>query len=226
VLCFFAFGSCSPQIGQAPPPDPDQASFLADVVDDRKQLFAGILTYESHVSSSVGDSTIYTISLTALGRSNTRTPDPGQPATETRDFQVGGVEGAKLTPRSRDVKVQLLADTKTKQVIAEPGDVVSWQWSVTAGEPGDYELLLVLTTYQQDSDRALATLHPPITIHLSVNNTWSHRIDSMRNSLIAWGGVAVALGAIVAFRAPLVVFARARMDAWREQRNRRRDGYL
>lgn len=211
----------------APPPRPDdQASFQADVIDDRKQLFAGRLTYESHISTAVDDSATYSISLTALGEEETDAKKPLQPAKETRDFQVGGVEGAKLTPTSRKVKVAPLADAKSKQIIAEPGDSADWLWSVTASEPGNYELMLTLTTYQRDSDRALATLTPPITVHLSVSDTWPHRIDSMRTSLIAWGSVAVALTALFAFRTPLTAFARTRRDAWREQRNRGKDGYL
>ncbi|MGW2568957.1 hypothetical protein [Streptomyces sp. NPDC001537] len=48
------------------------------------------------------------------------------------------------------------------------GDTAEWRWSVSAG---DYELALVVTTFQGDTDRALETLHPPITVHLTVHNT-------------------------------------------------------
>ena len=142
---------------------------------------------------------------------------------------MGGVEGATLSSASGSVHVKLLADTGTKQVIAEPNDAAEWQWSVSPSQPGDYELVLVLTTYQGDSDRALDTLTPPITIHLSVSNTWSHMINSIQNYLIALGGVAAALAAVFAFRAPLVEFTRQRRNSWREGRRDpedERDGYL
>jgi hypothetical protein len=48
----------------------------------------------------------------------------------------------------------------------------------------------------------------------------------MINLLMAWGGVAVALTAIIAFRAPLAAFVRARRDAWHERRHQGHDGYL
>ncbi|AZQ32280.1 hypothetical protein EJ357_01390 [Streptomyces cyaneochromogenes] len=118
-----------------------------------------------------------------------------------------------------------LNDTRARQVIAEPGDRAYWTWSVTATEPGAYELVLGLTTYQGDSNRALHTLNPPITVHLQVENSWSNRIASMRDWLIALGSVAAALLALYAFRTPLTELARARREA-RHERTGERDGYL
>lgn len=207
----------------------DQAAFQAKVVDDRKQLFDGSLSYWSRVSTAVDESVSYEVSLTALGKDASPTSPLVRPATETRPFQVGGVEGATLSSSSRSVKVELLADAKTKQVIARPGDTANWQWSISPSEPGDYELVLVLTTYQGDSDRALDTLTPPITVHLSVRNTWSHRIGSMQTSLITLGSVAAALAAFFALRAPLTELVRGRRESWRQRRRGQedeRDGYL
>ncbi len=200
--------------------------FRAKVVDDRKQLFDGTLSYRTSLTAVVDDSATYRISLTAEAASRTTAPVP--PGVETRQFQVGGVEGAALSSTNRSVQVELLADNKTKQVIAEPGDTVNWQWTVSASEPGDYELVLVLTTYQGDSDRALDTLTPPITIDLTVSDSWSHRIDSMQTFLITLGSVAAALMAVFAFRAPLVDFIRNRRDSRRQQHRDQedeRDGY-
>jgi hypothetical protein len=204
---------------------PDQADLQAGIVNDRRHLFDGLLVYASYVSTPVDDSLTYRVRLTARGEKAAAVP--ARPATQTRSFQVGGVEGAALTAGSGDVKVVLLTDAKTRQVIAEPGDSVEWQWSVSPSEPGDYDLVLALTTYQGDSDRALDTLTPPITVHLGVRNTASHRLHSMQSTLIALGGVAGALLGLYAFRAPLTEFARARGEARRERsRNENRDGYL
>ncbi|MEU6141434.1 hypothetical protein ABZ848_13840 [Streptomyces sp. NPDC047081] len=204
----------------------DQAFFQARIVDDRKQLFAGILTFRSHASTDVDDTVTYAITLLALGEQDSRSSQAHPVGTETRKFQVGGIEGASLTPDSSGVEVKPLADTKTKQVIAQPGDIIRWQWTVAANEPGNYDLVLELTTYQGDSERALATLTPPITIHLSVHNTFSHRVSSMRNGLIAWGGVAMALAALFAFRTPLISFVRSKNEARQEKRSRGQDGYM
>ena len=203
-----------------------QAAFQARIVDDRKKLFAGSLRFDSHLSTSVGSPIICYVSLTALGEEAASASGTDQPVAETREFQVGGVEGATLASTSTNVKVGRLHNTGTKQVIAEPGDLATWWWTLSASEPGDYDLVLVITTYQGNSDRALATLEPPITIHLTVHNTTSHRVSSIRNLLITWGGVAMAVAALFAFRTPLVGFARARRDTWQEKRKRGQDGYM
>ncbi|MGQ4388893.1 hypothetical protein [Streptomyces sp. SAS_270] len=216
-----------------PPPSPsasylpaDQARFQARIVDDRKGLFAGRLICRSSISTSVDDSIIYRVTLVALGEKDVNGPRGARPAIETRKFQVGGVEGASLTSTSSEVKVRLLADTATEQVIAAPGDAAHWQWTVTPSESGDYDLVLVLTTYQGDSDRALATLTPPITVHLVASNTLSHQVSSMQNTLITLGGVAMAVTTLFAFRAPLLSVTRARKEARREKKKRGRDGYM
>lgn len=209
--------------------DPDQAAFQAKVMDDRKQLFGGRLLYRARVSADVGDSVTYTISLTALGEDASRKLAQVRPSTKSRPFQVGGVEGATLSSTSRSVKVELLADTKTKQIIVAPGDTASWQWSISPSKPGDYALVLTLATYQGESDRALDTLSPPLTIHLSVHNTWSHWINSIQTWLITLGSVAAALTVLFTFRAPLAEFMRNRWDSWRQRhrgRHDERDGYL
>jgi hypothetical protein len=202
----------------------DQADFQARILDDRKQLFDGRLSYSSLVSADVGDSVTYTIRLTALGEAGSGRLAPGRGA-KARSFQVGGVQGASLTSTSSRVRVVRLNDTTARQVIAAPGDAIEWHWSVTATQPGSYGLVLGLTTYQGDSDRALDTLTPPITVRMQVENSWSHRIASMRDWLIALGSVAAALLALYAFRTPLAEFARDRREARRE-RTVGRDGYL
>ncbi|MFJ2007973.1 hypothetical protein [Streptomyces chartreusis] len=203
----------------------DQAEFQAKIVDDRKQLFAGRLNYSSRLSVPVGDSATYPIRLTALGEGSSARPTP-EPAAETRAFQVGGVQGASLTSASSHVRVVRLHDTTARQVIAAPQDTADWNWSITATEPGSYDLVLNLTTYQKDSNRALHTLKPPITVHLQVESTWSHRIASMQDWLIALGSVAAALLALYAFRTPLTELARARREARHERSRGSRDGYL
>ncbi|MFD8741287.1 hypothetical protein ACFV06_41205, partial [Streptomyces sp. NPDC059618] len=134
------------------------------------------------------------------------------------------------------VKVRPLGDTSAKQIIVAPGDVIHWQWSIFASEPGQYDLALTITTFEGKSARALATLSPPIMVHLSVGTTISHQVNSVQSGIIAWSGVVVALAAIFAFRGPLVNLIRARKEAreaevkareveQEEERYRDRDGY-
>ncbi|MFI7402065.1 hypothetical protein ACIBW9_16610 [Streptomyces sp. NPDC049541] len=202
-----------------------QADLQASVVNDRKHLFDGSLTYTPYVSMNVGGHLKYDVILTARGaKSSHRT---ARTARVTRAFRVGGVQGARLSADSQNVRV--VSQSEEKQPIGEPGDTAEWQWSVSATEPGDYELAVTVTTFQGDTDRALETLHPPITVHLTVHNTWSHRFTSMQNWLFTAAGIAGALAGIYALRAPLTELLRGRRDA-RKQRGENldedRDGYM
>lgn len=226
-MALSALSSCgTPPPRPGPPHRGDQATFQQGVAKDRGQLFDGRLDYASRFTTSVGVPRTFRIDLTALSDEASRRTSMSPTLTGSRPFQVGGVEGAALTATSGAVQTKPLADSRTRQVIALPGDRVEWWWSVSASEPGDYELLLTLTTYQGDSDRALYTLAPPIRVHLHVADTWSHRVDSMLSTILAWGGAAVALTALLAFRAPIATFVRTRRDAWRERnRDAHQDGY-
>ncbi|MEU6223544.1 hypothetical protein [Streptomyces sp. NPDC047042] len=203
-----------------------QAAFQADVASDRGQLFAGRLEYRSRLSTGVGEPRTFRINLTALSDEAASRSTLDETLTETRSFPVGGVEGAALTATDPDVRVALLTDVEARQVIVRPGDAVEWWWSVSSNEPGDYELLLSVTTYQGDSDRALATLTPPITVRLHVGETWNHRLDAMLSTIVTWGGAAIALTALLAFRAPITTFVQTRRSARQERtHDYHRDGY-
>jgi hypothetical protein len=136
---------------------------------------------------------------------------------------VGGVQGARLSADSQDVNV--VSHSAEKQPIAVPGDTAEWQWSVSAAEPGDCKLALTVTTFQGDTDRALETLHPPITVRLKMYDTWSHRFTSMQNWLFTAAGIAGALAGIHVLRAPLTELVRGRREA-RQQRDEDGEGYM
>ncbi|MFI7499530.1 hypothetical protein ACIBVL_13675 [Streptomyces sp. NPDC049687] len=239
IVAIIPFGaSCSPAtVG----PDGDgQAEFQASIVDDRKKLFSGELTYGTDVVAKVGDSFAYEVELTAIGENESSTwpPDHAQatpwPPPQRRNFQVGGVQSASLSSGSSSVKIESLSDAQTKQVIAEPGDMARWAWRISINEPGVYELLLTVVTYQGNSDRALAVLTPPITVSLHVEDTMSHRFESMKGFLAAFGvvvgGAITALLGAFAFRTQLIEFTREKRAQWQERRrgpqDDSRDGFL
>ena len=198
-----------------------QADLRASIVNDRKQLFDGSLTYTPDVSMPVGRHLTYDVVLTARGEKSSHRAL--RAALATRAFRVGGWQGAGLSADNPAVKVSM--ETTAQQAIAAPGESAYWKWSVTADEPGDYELGLTVITYQSDTDRALETLNPPIDVRLTVRDTWSHRLASMRNWLFTAAGMAGALVGLYALRAPLTELVRGRREA-RRQRNESRDGYL
>jgi hypothetical protein len=217
-----------------------QAHLQASIVNDRKKLFSGELAYLPYALGKVGDSFTYEVELTAIGenKSSNWPPDYDQgtpwPVPQLRKFQVGGVQGATLSTGSSGVKIIPLADSQTEQVIAEPGDTARWMWKITAEEPGDHELLLTVVTYQGNSNRALATLNPPIRVFLTVEDTVSHRFETMKGFLIAFGvvsgGVITTLLGVFTFRTQLIEFTREKRTQWQERRrdsqSNDKSGYL
>lgn len=203
-----------------------QADFLKDVIRDRKALIPGRLTCDEHLWSDVGKSEEFVAELIAYivpERDASSRPLPGR---KFRRIPVGGIEGATLTSSSSDLAIKALTHPHDKQVVAEPGDRAMWEWSVTASKPGDYTMKLRVSTYQGVSRRALATLSPPVIIHVHVDNTVSHRVSGFRSELVSWGGVAAATIAIFAFRGPLLTLVRARREVFQERRKKGRDGYM
>ncbi|MGW6732789.1 hypothetical protein [Streptomyces sp. NPDC055013] len=202
---------------------PSQTDFLEDVSQDRKTLVPGGFRFPESASSAVGRSTSVSVTLWMDGNYPGRTsPSAG---SETHPIPVGGVEGASLTSPSNEVRIRPLFDPSVKQIVTEPTDQADWEWAVSASEPGEYKLVLRITTYQGESNRALAT-SAPVTIRFHVANTVSHRLSWLRAELVAWGGVAAAVVALLAFRVPLLNMVRARRDALLERRRQGTDGYM
>lgn len=219
--------------GEPPDATSSHADLIASVLNDRKHLFAGSLSYATSVTMSVDDTLTYDVRLIARAKNASR--GTTRPAAATRTFRVGGVEGATLTSTGQDVRVR--TPPRPTQVIAKPGDKAAWWWTVSASEPGDYDLALTVTTYQGYSNVALDTLSPALTVHLTVRDTWSHRWNSMLDSLGTWSAIAAALmtitGVVVACRDRLTALLRARRASWRERGQQpgtgtgeERDGYL
>ncbi|MHB9757318.1 hypothetical protein ACYBSK_23325 [Streptomyces sp. BYX5S] len=211
----------------APPSGkPDQAVFRDDVAADRRSLLAGVISCRQRLSADVGDSVVFGVRLRAVPASAVADSAPPTGAVKRWAFPVGGVQGASLTATSRHVEVRSLGDSKAEQVIAETGDTAFWEWAVAADRPGVYALKLGMTTFRGTSDQALAALNPPLTIRFEAHNTVSHSVSWLRAEVVAWGGVAVALVALLAFRTPLLTFVRGRREARRERHDRGRDGYI
>jgi hypothetical protein len=109
----------------------------------------------------------------------------------------GGVEEAKLSVRGGGVDISPVGPTRG--LIGQPGDKVDWVWDITPKEPGEHTFDLVIVTYKGSSDNPLFIVNPPINIKLDVTETWSHRISSAKAWVIGFGGLVIALAAIVTF---------------------------
>ena len=211
----------------SPAATPNQTTFLEDVSQDRKTLVPGGFQFPDSASSAVGRSTSIPVKLwmEEEGPGRTGPPTPPPAGSKIGYIPVGGVEGASLTSPSNEVEIRPLFDSSVKQIVTQPTDQAEWEWAVSASKPGKHKLVLRITTYQGESNRALATSRP-VTIHFRVTNTVSHSVNWVRGELVAWGGVAAAVVAIVAFRTPLLALLRARRDSLIERQRQGTDGYM
>lgn len=151
-------------------------------------------------------------------------PDPSprevpEAADETRELPVGGVQGAHLSEPRGDVKVDPIGSSR--QLLASRRDRVEWRWMLTPRKPGQYQLSLVVETYQGDSENVLARTAPPIDIALTVNSTFWYRVGEAKEWIIAAGAVLAALGVIFSpLRKPLVGFVSGRIGSGRRESER------
>ncbi|MGW7452993.1 hypothetical protein [Streptomyces sp. NPDC054787] len=144
---------------------------------------------------------------------------PDAPPDGTRELPVGGVQGAHLSEPGGDVEVDQIGSSR--QVLASRRDKVEWRWILTPRKPGQYQLNLVVETYQGDSENVLARTAPPIHIALTVENTFWYRVGEVKEWIIAAGAVLAALGVIFGpLRKPLVGFVSRHIGRGRRESER------
>ncbi|MFF2569106.1 hypothetical protein [Streptomyces sp. NPDC058084] len=193
----------------------DQVIFQQKAARDRAALFSGVLEYKALPSVDVGDSVEF--SATLAGRDagpNPLPPDVPEEAMSTREMAVGGVQGAYLSEPHGDVHVDPIgADRK---LLASPRDRVEWRWNLIPRKPGQYQLNLVVETYQGNTENVLAHTDPPIRISMTVNKTFWYRAGEAKEWIIATGAVIAALGVIFGpLRRPLGTFISAHVGKGR-----------
>lgn len=109
----------------------------------------------------------------------------------------------------------------SRQLLASRRDSVEWRWNLTPNKPGQYQLNLVVETYQGDTENVLARTAPPIYIDLTVRNTFWYSLGEAKEWIIAAGAVLAALGLIFSpLRKMLVRFVSGRMRSGRRASER------
>jgi hypothetical protein len=187
-----ATGAGTPPLGEG-----EQVELQTSIVSDREHLFRGVLTYLPLDPMPVDSTQEMHVTLVAIGENPAAVKVAPGEVVGSRSMQVGGIEEARLSARGGGADISAVGPTRG--LIGEPGDKLSWTWDITPKEPREYELELVVITYQGTSNNPLSVVNPPIKIDLEVNNTFSHWISSMKAWLIGLGAVAVAAAAIWKF---------------------------
>jgi hypothetical protein len=179
VIVTGILSGCTQTRGEANPnpnPTSDQVRLLSSIVNDRKHLFNGVLMYLPLKPMAVESTKQFRVKLIAVGQNSAAVKIPKGKVVGSRSLKVGGVEQASLSNSGGGVSISPVGPTRV--TIAEPGDSVTWTWDITAEQPGDYTLNLVVITYQGTSDRVLTYINRPVPINLKVRDTWSHRAKS------------------------------------------------
>jgi hypothetical protein len=185
------------QAGHAPPPVSQQVSLQSSIVNDRKHLFNGVLTYLPLDPMSVDNTQELDVTLIAVGQNPSAVSIPPGNVIGSRSLRVGGVEGATLSVRGGGVQISPVGPDR--RLIGQPGDTADWTWDITPMQPGEYTLELVVVTYQGTSDNPLSVVDPPIPITLNVTDTWSHRLNSVKGWIIGLGAFFAAVAIIFTF---------------------------
>jgi len=180
-------------------PRQEQVQLQSSIVDARKHLFDGVLSYPPLSPIQVEDTRRFDVTLFAVGQNAEGFEIPEGYVVGSRSLRVGGVEEAKLSSASD--KLAISAVGSTRRLLGQIGDKAEWTWDITPKEPGEYKLDLVIMTYQGTTDNPLYVINPPISVNLTVTNTWSHRFKSMMG-WINWFYISIGAiaGILVFFR--------------------------
>ncbi|WFE99655.1 hypothetical protein [Micromonospora sp. WMMD964] len=203
-------------------PESEQDEYMSSLVTDRAALYNGNASARLRQQAEVGES--FPISMLVCAPSKApcssapptdsdRRPDSILPS-DIRDLgsvSVGGRVQTELTWYGVGATVRALSPTE--QVIAEPGDVAEWRWSVLVGkEPGRLHLQISVSSLRGDSN---VSLFPTrfFDLDVEVMDTVRNRTDVIVSALNKFAvgagtGIAALAGTIIAY----LSYRRARGD--------------
>ncbi|MBM0201849.1 hypothetical protein JNW90_01100 [Micromonospora sp. STR1s_5] len=158
------------------PPDSDQLRYRASVDKERLALFTGTLQSLSYPMGAVGTSFPITVFLCGPDAradrcvTSTMTPQPGAtaaapPSVQATSAPLGGRVEARLTSGDSRIDIVPLHGWPI-QPLTGRADVGRWEWSVTASDPGSYQLFLQVTVLAGGS--GAEPLVPPETLIINL----------------------------------------------------------
>ncbi|NUK32521.1 hypothetical protein HRW16_19350 [Streptomyces lunaelactis] len=175
----------------------NQVKLQSSIVDDRKSLFNGIVSYSDLEPVKVEESAEVEVELIAVGSDFDAAPVPEGRIVGSRKLLVGGVEEARLSCRTKDVEISAIGPAKG--LIGRIGDSVTWRWAITPKKAGKHTLDLVIVTYQGNTNNPLHAVNPPIKIEVEAKQTLKSRVNSARVWVLGISTFVVALSGILAF---------------------------
>jgi hypothetical protein len=206
-------GGCGggPTSVRTPPAPSAQQLFKVRLLADDRSLDRGVLSYQVPATMATGGSATLNVQVTDIGNAaNGTAPMP----TGTgwvfvpRDVPTGGIVGVQAFCDG----LSCGALAPERQSVLSYGKAANWSWQLSAQNPGIARILLVATTYDQNTNIAL-NVSQPVEITVTVTATsgyWLTKTANWVKALIGLVGVGVIITAVQAL--------------WRWQRKRKKTG--
>jgi len=193
VLLFAAVGAGCSSLSGSPAPQPAQELFKVHLIADVKALDSGVLGYQVPATSQTGAKATLDVEVTDIGKGAPGTaPLPTGFVYARQDVPTGGIVGVHAS--CQDVTCD--PNTPERQPVLTPGDTSDWSWALSMQSPGTAHVILVATTYDQNTDIALHVTQP-IDIAITVNATpgyWASEIGNWSKAVLGF----IGFGAIAA----------------------------
>lgn len=201
---FSAEPSAAPQSSQplqgsqppgSQPPQPPQKLFKVDLLADVSALDSGVLGYQAPTTMQTGAEETVVVEVTDIGKGKPGTaPLPSGFVYGRQDVPTGGIVGVHAS--CRDVTCD--PNAPERQPVLAPGMTGEWSWTLSERSPGTADVVLVATTYDQNTD---IPLHVTKAIHITITVTaapgyWVSKVGSWTKAVLGFVGFAAIVGAV------------------------------
>jgi hypothetical protein len=144
-----------------------QELFKVDLLSDVSALDSGVLGYQAPVTMQTGAQATLIVEVTDIGQGGPGTaPLPSGFVYARQDVPTGAIVGVQAS--CQDVTCD--TDTSERQPVLMSAMTGTWSWTISALSPGTAHMVLVATTYDQNTDIPLHVT-APIDIAITVTAT-------------------------------------------------------
>lgn len=167
VLAALAAGCASTAKTGSPAPQSGQELFKVHLLSDVSALDSGVLGYQAPVSMQTGAQATLIVQVTDIGKGGPGTaPLPSGFVYARQDVPAGAIVGVQAS--CQDVSCD--TDTSERQPVLTSAMTGTWSWTISARSPGTAHVVLVATTYDQNTAIPLHVT-APIDIAITVTAT-------------------------------------------------------